>query len=207
MLATITKAVVIGVAASIPIGPIAMLVLQRSFNGGHKAGMLCAAGAIITDTIYALISVFAFSAIAGFFDKHTTAIEFLGGLVIIMVGISMMLSKPPQITKPLSSSEVAMDVTKSTLMGLSNPGAFAWMLGLFATLGVDVHSMPWYMTTVTVLCVCAGTVLYWLIFTYIAAKGKGSFKPKTLQRINQVFGAVVGIFGLVFVVRGVISII
>ena len=40
MILDILKAILVGVCASVPVGPIAILVIQKSLSKGHKAGFI-----------------------------------------------------------------------------------------------------------------------------------------------------------------------
>lgn len=57
MLLEILKAFIIGICASAPLGPVAILVLQKSICYGHKAGFTTGLGASLVDTAYAIISI------------------------------------------------------------------------------------------------------------------------------------------------------
>lgn len=57
MLLDILKGFIIGICASVPLGPIAILVIQKSLSDGHKAGFFAGLGACLVDTIFAVIAV------------------------------------------------------------------------------------------------------------------------------------------------------
>ena len=59
MLLDILKAFLVGLCASAPLGPMAILVLQKSLSGGHRAGFFTGLGATFTDTLYSVIAIFA----------------------------------------------------------------------------------------------------------------------------------------------------
>ena len=66
MLLDIIKAFIVGICASAPIGPIAILVIQKSLSGGHKAGFIAGLGACVVDTIYAVAAIFALAVVQEF---------------------------------------------------------------------------------------------------------------------------------------------
>ena len=59
MLMDMLKGFLVGICASAPIGPIAILVVQKSLSMGHKAGFVSGLGASVVDTLYASIAIFA----------------------------------------------------------------------------------------------------------------------------------------------------
>lgn len=204
MVFIIIKGILIGVLASIPIGPIAVFVMQKCFNHGWKAGMQAALGCTFVDTVYAILSVLAYGAIRNFFDQNTRIIEIVGGLIVLGVGITMMFNTPSTGHAPKrSTSKVALDITKAALMGFSNPGAFAGILGLYAALHVNASCQGWVSQLFTVASICAGSLLYWFGFTWLASKGK-NFKFSTLVAINKVSGAFVAVFGIYIFIQGLL---
>ena len=52
MLLDILKGFIIGICASVPLGPIAILVIQKSLSDGHKAGFFAGLGACLVDTLF-----------------------------------------------------------------------------------------------------------------------------------------------------------
>jgi len=200
---TILKAMAIGITGSIPVGPIVLFSLHRCVSNGRKAGMACASGAIISDTIFSVIAVFAFSAMADFLESNTGIFKIIGGLIIIGVGLSMCFKKMDRIQNKISRSRIALDALKSIVMGLSNPGCLLWILAMFAAFHIDPHTLPRYMSLLIVIGVCAGSLLYWLVFTRIAAKGKRLVNFEILMKINRYFGILIALFGIYFFVSGI----
>lgn len=201
----IIKAAVIGALGSLPVGPIVIMAFQRSVNSGHKAGMACAMGAIVPDTIYAALVLFAFSFVNGFISRYSDQIELIGGAVIIAVGIGMMLRKGTKSKKRLSTSDVLSDSGKAILMGFSNPGSFLWILTAFAAMGFDSSTLSIMQSLIIVAGVCGGSFIYWYFLTLLASKGESRIKLDTLVKVNRVSGAVVVAFGLFLLVQGLIK--
>lgn len=207
MVLTLIKGILIGIAASIPIGPIAIFVMQKSINNGWKAGMQCAMGAVIVDTCYAILSVLAYGVISDFINSHTSIIEILGGIIIVGVGIGMVFNKPSDgmSTIKRSKKKIALDITKSTLMGFSNPGAFAWMLALYAAFKMDLGDTLFINKVAALLSICAGSFLYWFFYTWLASRGNNHFKVSTLLKINRISGVFVALFGIYMFVAGLLN--
>ena len=58
MLGFILKGIFIGLAISVPLGPIGMLCVQRTLNRGRKYGFMTGLGATTSDLIYVIVSLF-----------------------------------------------------------------------------------------------------------------------------------------------------
>ncbi|MGD9978486.1 MAG: hypothetical protein AB7S54_11200, partial [Bacteroidales bacterium] len=60
------KGIIIGLMASIPLGPIGVLCIQRTINKGKISGFFSGLGAATADTIFAAIAGFSLSFIINF---------------------------------------------------------------------------------------------------------------------------------------------
>ena len=101
------KGFLVGICASAPIGPIAILVVQKSLSKGHKAGFVSGLGASVVDTFYAFIAIFALAFAQRLIEQHQNLILIAGGLVLSIVGISMAFSNPFRKMKKDGQSRVS----------------------------------------------------------------------------------------------------
>ena len=141
MFLDILKGFIIGICASAPIGPIAILVIQKTLSKGHKAGFITGMGATCVDTIYSAIALFALAIAQNFMEEHNEIILLAGGILVAVIGWFMMMSDPfRKLTDEKSNGISAKDFGQSIVMGLSNPGAILVIFGLFAFFGIGPSS-------------------------------------------------------------------
>ena len=199
----ILKGFLIGIVAAVPVGPILMMTLQKSVSDGRKAGFSSGLGGTAVDTVCGIISAFAISGIGAFVDAHTTAIEIIGGLFIMIVGFNMFRTRIPKERrkKPYSPK----NFIKALTMGFSNPAALAVMLALFATFGMNMGDSPVWVPVLTILALAAGSALYWYCISRAAAHFGDHFNFKVLLIINRVAAACIFFFGLILLLRGLSS--
>ena len=88
MIVDMLKGFLVGICASAPVGPIAILVVQKSLSKGHKAGFISGLGASVVDTLYAFIAIFALAFAQKFIEEHQNAILLVGGVVLAIVGLT-----------------------------------------------------------------------------------------------------------------------
>lgn len=204
MLLDILKAILIGIMASLPIGPVSLLVMQKTFCYGRKAGFAAGIGSAVVDTMYALASLYAFLFFQAIFDAHGSRIMIVGGVLIVAVGFSMLLRKPVSVPKEsgISGAKAVQYAFQAAGCALANPGALFYMFTLVALFRLDIGSSQCPLWSI-VLAAFAGTLLWWFSFAYTADKLRANFKVKTLDCISRIAGAAVIVFGLVLVVRGI----
>ena len=142
---TILKGLLIGICASAPLGPVGILVLQKSLCHGFKNGFVTGLGAALTDAIYAIIAIFFLSITQDFLEKNQIFFLIVGGIVVLALGISMALKNPFRKVKVLSEEEAAAGRRKFSFTGffqsiaicITNPGAILIMFSLFTAFRVD----------------------------------------------------------------------
>ena len=198
--AFILKGFIIGIVASMPIGPILMLVIQKSINDGRKAGLSCGLGATVVDTTCAIIAAFALSAIGDFFLNHEAIIELIGGIFIAIIGVNMFRAKVARERrrKPYSPK----NFVKAMTMGFCNPAAPAFMLGFFAIMRMDMSEQPLFVPILAILAVAAGSASYWYLISRLTAHFGYKFNYKVLIIVNRIAGAGVFCFGIWLFVKG-----
>lgn len=203
MLQELIKAVLIGIIASAPIGPVSLLVMQKTFCHGRMAGFAAGVGSAVVDTFYALASLFAFMFVDGFISRHQAVIFLIGGLLVVAVGYTMLRRKPLDKVKvaETSKSKALQYALQAGGCALANPGALAYMFALVALfkLDVSVAVSPMWMI---VLFVFIGAMVWWMSFAFTADKLREQFKIKTLNRINFVAAIAVMVFGAILLLRG-----
>ena len=193
----ILKGIFIGICCSAPLGPIAIFVMQNTLGKGRKAGFSAALGSTVVDTLFAAIAVFSLSLVQGVIDQHFRTIKVIGGVIVAILGVGMAFYKH----RPEHANKVsATDFAKSLAMGLSNPGAFAVMLALFAVFGFGSEDITLYEKILSVVSVCLGTLIYWMTFTWLISKAKGRINVKNIVRINRIAGVAVALFGLYLII-------
>lgn len=204
----ILKGFAVGMCASAPIGPIAILVVQKSLSKGHKAGFVSGLGASVVDTLYASVAIFALAFAQRFIEDHQSLILLAGGVVLIAVGISMAFSDPFRKLKADGGSSVSpKDFGQAVALGLSNPMAIFIMFTLFAFFGLADDSPHTWKVTPIILAVSTGSVTYWFCMSWLLSRFRGNFKMRTILWISRITGALVVIIGIALLGQGLFNVI
>ena len=204
----ILKGFAVGMCASAPIGPIAILVVQKSLSKGHKAGFVSGLGASVVDTFYASIAIFALAFAQSFIEEHKNMILLVGGAVLIAVGISMAFSNPFRKLKADGESSVSpKDFGQAVALGLSNPMAVFVMFTLFAFFGLANESPHTWKFMPIILAVSAGSVTYWFSLSWILSRFHGNFRMRTILWISRITGALIVIIGIALLGQGLFNVI
>ena len=205
MLMDILKAFLIGICASIPLGPIAIFVIHKSLSKGHFAGFLTGLGATLVDTVFSIIAIFAFAIAENFLAKNEIVILIVGGIIVVGLGAVMTFKDPfRNLQKESAHTYTLKDFVQSVAMGLSNPGAILVIFTLFAIFNVEVARNDFTVLPI-LLAIAAGSVVYWFFYSMLFASLRRSFKMITLIWINRISGIIVILIGLSLFADGMIK--
>ena len=208
MLVDMLKGFLVGMCASAPIGPIAILVVQKSLSKGHKAGFISGLGASVVDTLYAFIAIFALAFAQKFIEEHQNAILLVGGVVLAIVGLTMAFSDPFRKMKDDGDSSVSpKDFGQAVAMGLSNPMAIFVMFTLFAFFGLANDAPHNWRVTPIILSVSAGSVTYWFSMSWLLSRFRKNFRMRTILWISRITGAIIVIIGIALFGQGAFNVV
>lgn len=207
MVIDMLKGFLVGMCASAPIGPIAILVVQKSLSKGHMAGFVSGLGASVVDTLYAFIAIFALAFAQKLIEAHQNLILLVGGGVLALLGVIMAFSNPFRKMKDVGDSGVSpTDFGQAVAMGLSNPMAIFVMFALFAFFGLaDSAPHNWRVTPI-ILSVSAGSVTYWFLLSWMLSRFRKNFKMNTILWISRITGAIIVIIGIALLGQGLVNV-
>lgn len=194
---TIVTGFVIGLLASIPLGPIGVLCVQRTLSKNHTAGFISGLGATLADVIFAAIAFFSLSMVLSFIESHMTIIKGIGGLCVIGVGINILLTNPViQIRRNRAGkTNLWQDFLSMFLITLANPAFILVFVALFAAFGMSTSegNIPGGMAML--VGVMAGSASWWFTLTFVVNLFRRHFRPRHLLWMNRISGTIICVLG------------
>ena len=199
MLEIIIKGILIGLTISVPLGPIGMLVVQRTFNRGQKFGIATGLGATFSDLVYTLITLFFLSFVLDFIELHRFVIQLIGSVLVAGFGYYIFNSHPATQPKPNETSKHTLFGDFATSFGLtfSNPLVLFVLIALFARFEFIRNDTTMFITICGILSILAGALLWWSTVTFLVSHFKNKVSMRELKIINQVTGLIIIIIGAV----------
>jgi threonine/homoserine/homoserine lactone efflux protein len=190
------KGLLVGFLVSTPVGPIAVLCIQRTLNKGRFHGIVSGLGAATADVVYGFIAAFGLTFISNFLVKEQLWLRLLGGFFICYMGVRIFLSKLEQRTTQADSTTYVRDYVSAFFLTLTNPITFFAFAATFAGLGL-VRTVEHHITALLLVAgVFVGSGLWWLILNCITATFLGKLLYGKPAWLNKVSGIVIIIFGL-----------
>lgn len=201
---SIVKGFIVGIGASIPLGPLGVMCVQKTLSKGRISGMVTGLGASITDTIFATFAIVSLALIQEFVKNNEISVLFYGGLAVIVIGLKIFLTNPvKQIRRSKGGKKLLEDFLSAIIMTITNPGAVFLILGLFAFVGLNVDSSSsGQVIFAALLGVFLGANAWWIILSNSINIFRNKFRLKQLLMINRVAGVVIMVLGFFSVAEG-----
>lgn len=187
------RGLAIGILISAPMGPIGMLVIQRTLSKGRWSAFFTGIGAAISDLVYCLLTGFGLSFVSAFIEKNQLILQFVGGAVLAAFGIYLFSRNPTRSLKTATdhhSPTYWKDLASGFLLTFSNPLILFFIIGLFARFNFILpefgpHHFIWAYFTILI-----GALLWWYLVTFLVNKLRKRFNVRSLWLINRIIGSI-----------------
>lgn len=197
VLSLFIRGILIGLVASIPLGPVGVLCIQRTLSRNHKSGFVSSLGAATADTIYASIAFFSLSMVLSFIEQHMTILKVIGGLCVMVVGVTIFMSNPVVQIRRNRAGKTNLWQDFLTVFGvtIANPAFILIFIALFATFGFSESTLGMGRGMVMIAGVFCGASLWWFMLTFIVNLLRKKFRPRHMLWINRISGTLIVLLG------------
>ena len=79
------RGICVGVAASITVGPVAVLCIQRTLSKSRRSGIVSGLGVACADTFMAMAALFFYSMLQTQIEQYNTLLRVIGGIFVVIV--------------------------------------------------------------------------------------------------------------------------
>ena len=206
MLILFLKGLVVGICASVPLGPIGVLCIQRTLSKGRHSGFITGLGAAVTDTFFAAIALLSPSFVQHILSDYKNIVMIAGGVIVGIFGVRLFMTNPVKQIKRIKSGNKRywQDFFSTIIMTISNPGAFFLMLGLFAFIGINHNgNEPANLISVTLAGVFSGAVIWWHILSTSINMFRNKLRLRQLIMINRIAGIAIMALGIISMFEGI----
>lgn len=193
----------IGALISAPMGPIGMLVIQRTLSKGRWPAFFTGIGAGFSDLAYCLLTGFCLSFITGFIDSHQFAIKIIGSIVLAIFGVYLFRKNPTRSLKTagsLAATTYWSDMATGFLLTFSNPLILFFIIGLFAQFNFIQPDYEIHHYIVAYMSIFGGAVVWWYGITALVAHLGKRINMRSLKLINRIIGTLLAAMAVAGVV-------
>ena len=188
------QALWIGLAIAAPVGPIGVLVIQRTLRHGVATGLATGLGAAAADAAYAAVGAFGVAGLVTWLQGVRVLLVIIGGAFLLLLAWRTWHAQPPAAGAAAASRPGLLASFASTgLLTLSNPATILSFIAIFGALaGRGAPVAPWLM----VAGVLAGSALWWLLLCAAVGALRGRFDTRAQRHVGQVSALMLAAFAL-----------
>lgn len=193
MLYILPRGLAIGALISAPMGPIGMLVIQRTLSKGRWPALFTGLGAALSDLIYCLLTGFGLSFITDFIEAQQQWLQLIGGVVLAIFGIYLFRKNPTRSLKSADQTPATnywTDLVTGFLLTFSNPLILFFIVGLFARFCFILPDYGIYHYIFAYLCLFAGAIMWWYGVTWLVNRLRCRFNVRSLRLVNRIIACI-----------------
>ncbi|MGK2740721.1 LysE family translocator [Tepidicaulis sp. LMO-SS28] len=203
-LTLVVSGLMVGVAVAAPIGPVNLICIRRTLRFGAVNGFVSGAGAAIGDGLFATIAAFGVTAAIAFIKNYAFALQLVGGLFLIGLGIKTWLAHPhlDDAIPEKALGELLPVIGSTFVLTITNPATMLGFMAIFGGIaGFAVGTEDYGRASLLVASVVAGSALWWGALTFFVSRFRTRMSDRMLEIINHVSAALIILFGAAVLCR------
>ncbi len=193
------RGILAGLSVSVIIGPIGILIIQKTVNKDWLSGFMSGLGASISDMIYAGVAALSLGFIINYVQDHRLMFDILATFVLTVLGLNIFRKNPIRDVRNFrqKGTSYLSDMLSTFMFTIPNPLVIFVMLAVFAKFNVQIESGNWQEMAALLFGVLIGANSWWLMFTNVVSIFRNKFNLRVLWWFNKIAGASVVAIALV----------
>jgi threonine/homoserine/homoserine lactone efflux protein len=182
--ATLLHSLWIGLAIAAPVGPIGLLVIQRTLRHGRALGLATGLGAAVADAVYGAVGAFGVKVLINALAAARVPLALFGGAFLLWLAWRTWRSAPAgHAAQPGGGPGPAGAFAGTFVLTLSNPATIFSFIAIFGAMGSRLGAAsPWTM----IAGVLVGSALWWLFLCGAVGALRERFDARRQRIVNTV---------------------
>jgi threonine/homoserine/homoserine lactone efflux protein len=193
------KGIILGLTVSMPLGPIGIILINRTIKRGMLSGFFSGLGLATADTLLAVLAALGFTVILSFINQERFIISIIAGLIIIGIGLKIYLSNPVKDIRNREKANKSLwrDYYSVFVLSISNPYTIFIFVAFFSGVHIGGNVKPELVPFFLIPGVLIGTITWWFFLSYFVSRFKKNIRLRVIVRVNKVAGIVVIVIGII----------
>ena len=184
----------VGLAIAAPVGPIGVLVIQRTLRHGVPVGLATGLGAAVADAAYGAVGAYGVTGLIAWLQGARVPLALGGGAFLLLLAWRTWFTVPPALGGAVPPTPgLAATFAGAVALTLSNPATIVSFIAIFGALaGAGASLSPAAM----VAGVLAGSALWWLLLCGAVGVLRGRFDALWQRRVARGSALMLAAFAL-----------
>ncbi len=195
----------IGVLVSAPMGPVGMLIIQRTLNKGRWAAFFTGVGAALSDVFYCLLTGLGLAFITDFIEAHEFLLQIFGSVVLIGFAFYLFQKNPARALRKRTENKTTFlkDIGTGFLFTFSNPLILFFIIGLFGRFNFLMPEYQYYHYSAGYCAIFVGALVWWYLITFSINKIRAHFNVRSMWLLNRIIGTILIVMAVVGIYKGI----
>jgi threonine/homoserine/homoserine lactone efflux protein len=190
------QGIIIGLTLAVPVGPLALICIQRTVTEGRFHGIFSGIGVATADSFYAAIAFLGLTVLSSLIIAQQYLFRFLAGVVLILIGIRVFLSIPSDISVKTEHETYLKDYLSMVALAIANPLTLVFFLVILPGYGVVIHGTSFLSAAEFVAGIFFGSTVWWVVLCGSIGSVRSRLSGENLGLINRVSGLLISWFGV-----------
>jgi len=176
------------------VGPIGLLVIQRTLQRGAWVGLATGLGAAAADALYGAVGAFGVAGVIEALVGARVPLALVGGAFLLWLARRIWRAPPAAQAAAAGGGAGLLSCFAGTFaLTLSNPATIFSFIAIFGALGARLQvSSPWTMIAGVLL----GSALWWLLLSALVGRLRSRFDARAQAWVNRASALLLAGFAL-----------
>ncbi len=210
------RSMLVGITASITVGPVAVLAIRRTLSRSRRSGIVSGLGIATADTLMAIAAYFFYALLQSKIDKYSALLGIIGGALVVVVGVCIFMQDPRKQLLHSRRKKSSHWREFISIFGLTLANfvvVIPYILAFFALFhvssggGESLEAMGniarWMVVNMGFF---AGSVMWWTLLATVVNLFRQQFRPRHMVTINHAAGVIIAGLGLYTTIVSLIEI-
>ena len=190
--ALFAQSLLIGLSIAAPVGPIGLLVIQRTLQRGARIGLATGLGAAAADALYGAVGAFGVFWLIDALTGARVPLALFGGAFLLWLAWRIVRAAPAR-QAGAGGGGLWRCFAGTFVLTLSNPATIFSFIAIFGALGARAAvASPWLM----VAGVALGSAAWWLLLCTLVARLRTRFDARARAWVNRLSALALAGFAL-----------
>jgi threonine/homoserine/homoserine lactone efflux protein len=196
------KGIVLGLAVSMPLGPIGIILINRTIKRGVLSGIFSGLGLGTADTLLAVIAGLGFSVVIAFIKQEKFIISVVAGVLITAAGLKVYMSNPVKDFRNREKSNKSLwrDFYSVFMLAITNPYTVLLFVAFYSGVHIRGNVKPEFVPFLLVPGVFIGAMTWWSSLSFFVSRFKHKIHLRAMVKINKIAGIIITGIGVVVLI-------
>jgi len=192
----VIQGIIVGLILAVPVGPLSLMCIQTALSSGRLHGIVSGIGVATADTFYAAVAFLGLTVVSGFLLSWQSPLRIIAGLVLIVVGIRIFLSKPAAKQEGGPDGSYTKNYVTMVAITIANPMTIIFLMVTLPGFGFVLGGSSLQSAAEFIGGFFFGSVAWWIVLCGFVGSVRSRISLDHLILINRVSGTYIVCVGL-----------